>query len=68
MKKMACKSPSESRPAFYRRYVDDIFVLFKSTDHLKKFRNYFNICQPNMSFSFEEEENGKMSFSRKKAF
>ena len=42
--------------------MDDIFVLFKSADHLEKFRNYFNNCHPNMSFSFEKEKNGKMSF------
>ena len=52
----------EFKPVFYRRYVDHIFVLFKSTDHLVKFRNYFNTCHPNMSFSFEEEKNGKISF------
>ena len=54
--------PSEFKPVFYRRYIDDIFAFFKSTDHLKKFRNYFNTCHPTMSFSFEEEKNGKMSF------
>ena len=37
-------------------------VLFKSTDHLGKFRNYFNTCRPNMTFSFEKKKNGKMSF------
>ena len=62
-KKWLEKCPPEFKPVFYRRYVDDIFVLFKSTDHLEKFRNYFNICRPNTSFSFEEERNGKMSFS-----
>ena len=25
--------PLEYRPSYYRRYVDDIFVLFKSSDH-----------------------------------
>ena len=55
-KKWPEKCPPEFKPVFYRRYVDDIFVLFKSTDHLEKFRNYFNTCHPNMSFSFEEEQ------------
>ena len=27
--------PLEYRPLYYRGYVDDIFVLFKSSDHLK---------------------------------
>ena len=47
---------------FYRRYVDDIFVLFESQDKLIKFRDYFNGCHPNMSFSHEVERDGKLSF------
>ena len=49
-KKWLEKCPPEFEPVFYRRYVDDIFVLFKSTDHLVKFRNYFHTCYPNISF------------------
>ena len=33
-----------------------------SPDHLIKFRDYLNKCHPNMTFSFEEEKNGKLSF------
>ena len=36
-KKNDLKNALEFKPVFYRRYVDDIFVLFKSTDHLVKF-------------------------------
>ena len=54
--------PKEFKPVFDRRYVDDIFVLFESAEHLSKFRNYFNTCHPNMFFSFEQEKNGKLSF------
>ena len=54
--------PEEFKPVFYRRYVDDIFVLFESAEHLSKFRDYFNTRHPNMSFSFEQEKNGKLSF------
>ena len=49
-KKWLEKCPPEFEPVFYRRYVDDIFVLLKSTDHLVKFRNYFHTCYPNISF------------------
>ena len=56
------KCPNEFKPVFYRRYVDDIFVLFKSAEHLSKFRDYFNTCHQNMSFSFEQEKDGKLSF------
>ena len=54
--------PDEFKPAYYRKYIDDIFVLFKSGDHLIKFRDYLDKCHPNMKFSFEEEKNGKLSF------
>ena len=56
------KCPNEFKPVFYRRYVDDIFVLFKSAEHLSKFRDYCNTCHQSMSFSFEHERNGKLSF------
>ena len=43
------------KPVFYRRYVDDIFVLFESPEHFSKFHTYLNTCHPNMSFSFEQK-------------
>ena len=36
--------PREFKPVFYRRYVDDIFILFKSNDHLKYFQEFLNSC------------------------
>ena len=42
--------------------MDDIFILFKSAEHLLKLRDYFNTCHQNMSFSFEREKDGKLSF------
>ena len=35
---------SEFKPVFYRRYVDDVFVLFESAAHLSKSCAYFNTC------------------------
>ena len=53
----------DSCPLKYRpSYVDDIFVLFKSSDHLKRFRSYLNSCHVNMSFTIETEQNNKISF------
>ena len=52
----------EFKPVFNRRSVDDIFVLFKSAEHFSKFYAYLNICHPNMSYSFEQEINGQLSF------
>ena len=43
--------PLEYRPLYYRRYLDDIFLLFKSFDHLKRFQSYLNSCRVNMSFT-----------------
>ena len=37
--------PDEFKPAYCRRYIDDIFVLFRSPDHLEKFKNYLNSKQ-----------------------
>ena len=39
--------PNEFKPVFSRRYVDDIFVLFESAEHLSKFNTYLNTCHPN---------------------
>ena len=54
--------PKEFKPVFYRGYVDDIFVLFESAEHLSQFHDYFNTCHSNMPFSFKQEKNGKLSF------
>ena len=54
--------PDEFKPAFYRRYVDDIFVLFRSPDHLEKFKNYLNSKHRKIRFTFEKEHNNSMLF------
>ena len=51
----------EYRSLYYRWYVDDTFVLFKSFDHLKRFQSYLNSCHVNMSFTIETEQNNKIS-------
>ena len=54
--------PDEFKPVYYRRYVDDIFVLFRSPDHLEKFRNYLNSKQRNVRFTCEKEHNNSAPF------
>ena len=54
--------PQGFKPVFYRHYVDDIFILFKSNDHLKYFQDFLNSCHLNMSFSMETEKENKLSF------
>ena len=34
--------PVQFKPKLYTRYVDDIFVIFWSRDHVKKFVDYIN--------------------------
>ena len=56
------KCPKKFKPVFYRRYVDDTFVLFRKEEHLKLFLNYFNLCHENIKFTSEKETNNKLSF------
>ena len=52
----------EYRPLYYRRQVDDIFSLFNSPEHLKRFHSYLNSCHPNISFTTENEKDSRISF------
>ena len=46
----------------YRRYVDGIFVLFTSPQHLEAFENFLNGRHANMSFTIDSEKQNRMSF------
>ena len=50
------RCPLEYRPLYYRRNADDIFVLFNSPEHLKRFHSYLNSCHLNISFTIENEK------------
>ena len=50
--------PDEFKPVYYKRYVDDIFVLFRSAHHLKKFSEHLNKKHANVKFTSEKEVNG----------
>ena len=54
--------PQGFEPDLYRRYIDDIFVLFKLNDHLKYFQELLYSCRINMSFSMGTERQKKFSF------
>ena len=54
--------PSQFKPVVYKRYVDDIFVLFKSKEHLKLFVNYMNSKHKNIKFTFETADSKNFSF------
>ena len=48
--------PGEFKSAYYRKHVDDIFVLFRSPDHLKKFKHYLNFKHRNIRFTCEKKQ------------
>ena len=56
------KCPKQFRPLYYRRYVDDTFLLFASESHVKKFLVYLNSRHGNMNFTFETEVDNKLPF------
>ena len=43
--------PHSLKPVFYRRYVDDIFVLFSSIELAEKIKKYLSSKHPNINFS-----------------
>ena len=54
--------PTSFAPIFYRRYVDDCFLLFKDRSHADLFLNYLNNQHRNIKFTMEKESNGKLPF------
>ena len=52
---------SQFKEVLYRRYVDNIFVLFKSKEHLKPFVNYINAKHKHIKFTFETEDSNFFS-------
>ena len=56
------KCPFRFKPKYYRRYVDDIFLMFEKKNHLKKFLKYMNSRHQNIKFTFEEEQNNTITF------
>ena len=54
--------PAEFRPACYRRYVDDCFLIFNDRSHVDKFLAYLNSQHPKIHFTKEIENKGCLSF------
>ena len=54
--------PEDFKPVYYQRYVDNIFALFRSPDHLEKFTNYLNSKYKNIKFTYEKESNDSLPF------
>ena len=54
--------PSAFKPVFYKRYVDDTFVLFKEKHHADLFLDFINSYHQNIQFTMEQESNNCLSF------
>ena len=54
--------PISFKPLYYRRYVDDTFVLFRKPEHASEFLTYLNSCHPNIRFTCDRENQGTLSF------
>ena len=54
--------PLSFMPMFYARYVDDIFVLLRSKEHVATLAQYLSSQHPNINFTYEEEINNVLPF------
>ena len=61
-KKWLNDCPEEFKPLFYKRYVDDTFLVFQSRDQIPRFLDYLNSKHRNIEFTAEIEENKSLSF------
>ena len=48
--------PDSFKPVFYRRYVDDTFLLFSDSEHVTQFLNYLNSKHDNIKFTYDLEK------------
>ena len=54
--------PVHFKPMIFKRYVDDIFVLFSSKEHLQLFVDYMNKQHKCLKFTSEAENDNSFSF------
>ena len=54
--------PSSFNPLLHRRYVDDCFLLFRSSDHVPLFLDYLNQQHASITFTTEIERDGILPF------
>ena len=54
--------PIDFKPVWYRRYVDDTFLLFKKEEHVDAFLDFLNTRHRNIKFTVEKENNCVLSF------
>ena len=56
------KCPIKFKPSFYRKYVDDIFVLFESSESANSFHEYMASKHQKINFTVEKKYVGSLSF------
>ena len=61
-RKLLTDCPDVYKPTYYRRYVDDTFLMFHSESQIPQFLSYLNQQHPNIKFTSETEENNQISF------
>ena len=61
-KKWLDDCPVEFRPKYFRRYVDDCFLVFNDQSHIDSFLHYLNGRHPKIKFTKEVEKNGTLAF------
>ena len=50
------------KPAFYKRYVDDVFAFLESESDANAFYSYLNTRHQNIKFNFRKEKDSKLPF------
>ena len=60
--KWLAECPVDCKPIYYKRYVDDIFLLFSNIESVDKFKQYMNSRHPNMHFTSETESDNSLPF------
>ena len=61
-KKRWLKESNFCKVLLHRCYVDDIICLFNCEVDTMKFFNYLNSRHPNIKFTFEKQNSGKLAF------
>lgn len=54
--------PNHFKPLFYKRYLDDTFVIFKDESSANNFLEFVNSIHPNLEFTIEKESNNVLPF------
>ena len=61
-RKLIDEFPLTFKPQFYRRYIDDTFIIFDNANQANEFLRYMNNKHPKMEFTIEMERDNKLLF------